>query len=32
MSDKVKALNPKEAYKFLQEHPNAVFIDVRSQM
>jgi len=32
MSDKVKTLNPKEAYKFLQEHPNAVFIDVRSQM
>ena len=32
MSDKVKTLNPKEAYKLLQEHPNAVFIDVRSQM
>jgi len=32
MSDKVKSLNPKEAYKLLQEHPNAVFIDVRSQM
>jgi rhodanese-related sulfurtransferase len=32
MSDKVKTLNPKEAYKLLQEHPNAVLIDVRSHM
>ena len=32
MSDKVKTLGPKEAYKLLQEHPNAVFIDVRSHM
>jgi len=32
MSDKVKTLGPKEAYKLLQEHPNAVLIDVRSHM
>ena len=32
MSDEVKTLNPKEAYKFLQQHPNAVFVDVRSHM
>jgi rhodanese-related sulfurtransferase len=32
MSDKVKSLSPKEAYKLLQEHPNAVLIDVRSHM
>jgi rhodanese-related sulfurtransferase len=32
MSDKVKSLGPKEAYKLLQEHPNAVLIDVRSHM
>jgi rhodanese-related sulfurtransferase len=32
MSDKVKTLSPKEAYKLLQEHPNAVLIDVRSHM
>jgi rhodanese-related sulfurtransferase len=32
MNDTVKTLNPKEAYKFLQEHPNAVFVDVRSHM
>jgi rhodanese-related sulfurtransferase len=31
MSD-VKTLHPKEAYQFLQDHPNAVFIDVRSHM
>ena len=32
MSGEVKTLHPKEACKFLQEHPNAVFIDVRSHM
>lgn len=32
MSDEVKTLHPKEAYKFLQQHSNAVFIDVRSHM
>lgn len=32
MSDAVKTLDPKAAYKFLQQHPNAVFIDVRSHM
>lgn len=32
MSDEVKTLAPKEAYKFLQQHPNAVFVDVRSHM
>jgi len=32
MSDKVKTLSPKEAYKLLQEQPNAVLIDVRSHM
>ena len=31
-TDEVKSLDPKEAYKFLQTHPNAVFIDVRSHM
>jgi len=28
----VKTLHPKEAQRFLAEHPNAVFVDVRSQM
>ena len=32
MSDELKTLSPKEAYKLLQEHPNAVLIDVRSHM
>ena len=32
MSDQVKTLSPKEAYRFLQGHPNVVFIDVRSHM
>ena len=32
MSEEVKTLTPTEAYKFLEEHPNAVFIDVRSHM
>jgi rhodanese-related sulfurtransferase len=32
MSDKVRTLSPKEAYKLLQEHPNAVLVDVRSHM
>jgi len=31
-SKQVRTLNPKEAFQFLQEHPNAVFIDVRSNM
>jgi len=31
-SNQVRTLTPKEAYQFLQEHPNAVFIDVRSNM
>ncbi len=28
----IKTLHPKEAWQFLQEHSNALFIDVRSQM
>jgi rhodanese-related sulfurtransferase len=28
----VKTLNPKEAYQFMQAHPNALFVDVRSNM
>jgi rhodanese-related sulfurtransferase len=28
----VKTLSPTEAYKLLQEHPNALFVDVRSNM
>jgi rhodanese-related sulfurtransferase len=28
----VRSLTPKEAFRFLEEHPNAVFIDVRSNM
>ena len=32
MSDSVKTLNPKEAYQLLQEHPNALLVDVRSHM
>lgn len=32
MSEEVKSLTPKEAFKFLQEHPNALFVDVRSNM
>ena len=32
MSEQVKTLHPKEAYNFLQEHPNALFVDVRSHM
>jgi rhodanese-related sulfurtransferase len=28
----VKTLNPKQAFEFLQQHPNAVFIDIRSHM
>lgn len=32
MSDQVKTLGPKEAYKFLQDHPNALLVDVRSHM
>jgi rhodanese-related sulfurtransferase len=28
----VKTLGPKEAYQFLQAHPNALFVDVRSNM
>lgn len=32
MSETVKTLSPKEAYKFLQVHPNALLVDVRSHM
>ncbi len=32
MSEAVKTLSPKEAYKFLQDHPNALLVDVRSHM
>lgn len=32
MSETVKTLSPQEAYKFLQDHPNALLIDVRSHM
>ncbi len=32
MSQSVITLHPKEAYKFLQQHANAIFIDVRSHM
>lgn len=32
MSDVVQTLTPREAYQFLQEHPNALFVDVRSHM
>ena len=28
----VKTLSPNEAYQFLQAHPNALFVDVRSNM
>jgi len=28
----VKTLNPKEAHQFLQAHPSALFVDVRSNM
>jgi rhodanese-related sulfurtransferase len=32
MSEEVKSLTPKEAFQLLQEHPNALFVDVRSNM
>lgn len=32
MSEAVKTISPKEAYKFLQDHPNALLVDVRSHM
>ncbi|MHB8742748.1 MAG: rhodanese-like domain-containing protein [Sulfuricaulis sp.] len=32
MSQAVITLQPEEAYKFLQQHANAIFIDVRSHM
>ena len=32
MSQTVKTLSPKEAYQLLQEHPNALLVDVRSHM
>jgi rhodanese-related sulfurtransferase len=32
MSKQVKTLSPKEAYKFLQDHPSALLVDVRSHM
>ena len=28
----VKTLNPKQAFQFLKEHPNALFVDVRATM
>lgn len=28
----VRSLNPKEAFEFLKAHPNALFVDVRSNM
>ena len=28
----VKTLSPNEAHQFLQAHPNALFVDVRSNM
>lgn len=31
-SSKVKSLSPRDAWKLLKEHPNAVLIDVRSAM
>jgi rhodanese-related sulfurtransferase len=30
--NEVRGLKPKEAYEFLQAHPNALFVDVRSNM
>ena len=32
MSEAVKTLSPKEAYKFVHDHPNALLVDVRSHM
>ena len=32
MSEAVKTLSPEEAYKLLQDHPNALLVDVRSHM
>lgn len=32
MNEAVKTLNPKEAYQFLQDHPHALLVDVRSHM
>lgn len=32
MSEEVRSLTPREAFKFMQEHPNALFVDVRSNM
>ncbi|GAB4512272.1 MAG: rhodanese-like domain-containing protein [Sulfuricaulis sp.] len=32
MNEAVKTLSPKEAYKFLQEQPSALLVDVRSHM
>jgi len=32
MSHSVKTLLPKAAYQFLQDHPNALMVDVRSHM
>ena len=28
----VKTLNPKQAFQFLKDHPNALFVDVRANM
>ncbi len=32
MAEEVRSLSPKEAFEFLQRHPNALFVDVRSNM
>jgi rhodanese-related sulfurtransferase len=32
MNEEVRSLSPKEAFEFLQRHPNALFVDVRSNM
>lgn len=32
MSETVKTLSPKEAFKFLHDHPSALLVDVRSHM
>ncbi|MDH3515046.1 MAG: rhodanese-like domain-containing protein [Gammaproteobacteria bacterium] len=32
MSEAVKTISPKEAFEFLQKHPNALLVDVRSHM
>ncbi|UCH52908.1 MAG: rhodanese-like domain-containing protein [Pseudomonadota bacterium] len=32
MTEKIKTLTPQEAFKFLQDHANALLVDVRSNM